>query len=102
MKLTKNELRTIIKEELGRLNEASEIEFSELDSKSQKLIQTLSKQLRVGKVNVVWSGIHGKIVSFNNDRQPGTYRISIDEIKKLSKLPIRWIESSNDELNIGF
>ena len=102
MKLTKTKLRTIIKEELQRLNEAEEISFGELDQKEQKFIHSITKIINVGKIDSVWDGIHGKIIKFNNDKQPDGYRLYIDELKKLAKLPIRWIESDEKYLNIGF
>jgi len=73
------------------LNEASEVEFTELDKGKQSFISGL-----VGKANVkkqtYFSGIHGTIASLHDGMRPAM-RLTINDIKKLSKnKDIRWID----------
>lgn len=93
---TKNENRK------EQIHEASEITFGELEKKDQQLVLQLKKMLNVGNVSSVWSGIHGKIVNFSNDKQHGEYRFDLKELKELSKLPIRWVQSDQRTVTIGF
>lgn len=84
------------------VNEADEVAWAELDKKEQKVIETLSKVLDVGKYpEVVFQGIHGTVVKFSNEKAVGEYRLSIKEIKALSRLPIRWIDSDEKFVNVG-
>ena len=101
MKLTKTELKQLIREELTQLNEASEVEFHELDKSDQKIVQQLSKVLNL-KPETFWDGLHGRIVMFPSNQQIGEYRFDIKEIKGLAKLPIRWVEADRKYVNIGF
>ena len=102
MKITKTELRVIIEEELQKLNEAGSISFSELNQKEQKLIQSITKILNVGNIDNIWVGHNETIVIFNNNKRSDEYKFSIDELKKLVKLPIRWVWSESEYIHIGF
>jgi len=99
MKLTKTKLRTIIKEELQKLNEVGPISFDELDQKEQKIIQSISKILKVGNVDSIWDGHPGKIISFLN-HNPHEYTFDINELKKLVKLPIKKISSDENFVTV--
>lgn len=96
-------LRKLIEENNSVLKEAEEVEFSELDRKEQDVIHKLLKLLDVGKnPSAIFKGIHGTIVHLDNDHPVGEYRFDIKELKQLSKLPIRWIESDKRHVKVGF
>lgn len=100
-----HKVREVVREELNEtmtINEAEEVQMSDLDSNQQKTIQSLSKVLDVGKrPEAIFKSIHGVVVQFENSKAMGSYRFSIKELKTLSKLPIRWIESDKRSVSIG-
>lgn len=84
------------------INEAEEVQFNDLDSKEQKTIQALTKVLDVGKYpEAIFKSIHGTVVQFENSKAMGGYRFDIKELKALSRLPIRWIDSDKKSVNVG-
>ena len=85
------------------INEAEEVEYSSLDSKEQKVIQSLGKVLDVDRTpTAIFKGIHGTIVQFEINKGVGGYRYDIKELKALSRLPIRWIDNDRSSISIGF
>ena len=84
---------------LPSLNEASEIEFKELDSTKQKQVQQFVKFFG-GKVLQIWDGIHGNIVDIEMAEK--NWRMDISDLKLLISLKIRWIEFDNKTVSIGF
>jgi hypothetical protein len=91
--------RTIVTETKQKLNEASEIEFKELDSSKQKQVQQFVKFFG-GKINTIWDGIHGNIVDIKMSQS--NWRLDPSDLKDLISLKIRWIEFDNQTVSIGF
>lgn len=84
------------------INESEEISQSDLSPSEQKTITSISKILDVGRYPTsYYKSIHGLVVEFENSKQMGEYRFDRIELKKLSGLPIRWIESDKRTVSIG-
>jgi hypothetical protein len=83
----------------AKLNEASEIEFKELDSTKQKQVQQFVKFFG-GKINTIWDGIHGNIVDIKMSEK--NWRMDTQDLKDLISLKIIWIEFDNQTVSIGF
>ena len=85
------------------LNEASEIQIGDLSASEKKLVDTLNKIIG-GKSIILWDGIHGKIVDIEPKNMVFTpaYRFTSDQLKKLAKLNIRWIDGGQEHVSIGF
>lgn len=94
-------LRAIIREHIRRLTEADEITLGELPTDKQKLVAQYANVFN-GKVEDVWSGIHGYIVHLKVNPQPDRFRFDSDTLKKLINLKIRWIEGDKNVVAIGF
>jgi len=87
---------------LSQLNEASEIEFKELDSIKQKQIKAFEGIIG-GKADVIWDGIHGFIVAIKIQGGHGAYRFDVDTMKKLIAAKARWVEDDlGNNISIGF
>ena len=86
---------------LTQLNEASEVQLTDLQPTHQKQIKAF-EQLLGGKVNSIFDGIHGFIVEIKVSGGHGPYRFDGDDLKKLLALKIRWVESDRDVISIGF
>jgi hypothetical protein len=83
------------------LNEASEVKFNELDSKTQSKIKYLEKVIG-GKHTAIFDGIHGMIVDIKKPSMGGSYRFGASELNQLLKTQIRWVEGDKDGVSIGF
>ena len=86
---------------LTQLNEASEIQLTDLQPTQQKQIKAF-EQLLGGKHIVIFDGIHGFVVNIKVSGVYGNYRFDADDLKKLIALKIRWVESDEDYISIGF
>ena len=85
----------------GKLNEASEIQLTDLQPTQQKQIKAF-EQLLGGKHIVIFDGIHGFVVNIKVSGVYGNYRFEADDLKKLLTLKIRWIEADGDYISIAF
>ena len=83
------------------LNEASEVSFTELDSKTQSKIKYLEKVIG-GKHTAIFDGIHGMIVDIKKPSMGGSYRFGASELNQLLKTQIRWVEGDKNGVSIGF
>ena len=83
----------------AKLNEASEIEFKELDSTKQKQVQQFVKFFG-GKIITIWDGIHGNIIDIKMSEP--NWRMDTSDLKDLISLKIRWIEFDKQTVSIGF
>jgi hypothetical protein len=83
------------------INEASEVKFNELDSKTQSKIKYLEKVIG-GKHTAIFDGIHGMIVDIKKPSMGGSYRFGASELNQLLKTQIRWVEGDKDGVSIGF
>jgi hypothetical protein len=83
------------------INEASEVKFNELDSKTQSKIKYLEKVIG-GKHTAIFDGIHGMIVDIKKPSMGGAYRFGASELNQLLKTQIRWVEGDKDGVSIGF
>ena len=83
------------------INEASEVKFNELDSKTQSKIKYLEKVIG-GKHTAIFDGIHGMIVDIKKPSMGGSYRFGASELNQLLKAQIRWVEGDKDGVSIGF
>ncbi len=83
------------------INEASEVKFNELDSKTQSKIKYLEKVIG-GKHTAIFDGIHGMIVDIKKPSMGGSYRFGASELNQLLKTQIRWVEGYKDGVSIGF
>jgi hypothetical protein len=92
-------IREMVKEELQRLNEAEEIHFDELPATQKKQANELVKLFR-GKIEEIWSGIHGYIIIIKKTSH-GVYRFDNSQLKQLVKLDVRWVEGDNTLIRIG-
>jgi len=86
---------------LTQLNEASEVQLTDLQPTQQKQIKAF-EQLLGGKVNSIFDGIHGFIVEIKVSGGHGPYRFEADDLKKLIALKIRWAEADGDYISVGF
>jgi hypothetical protein len=86
---------------LTQLNEASEIQLTDLQPTQQKQIKAF-EQLLGGRVDSIFDGIHGYVVDIKINGAHGVYRFDGDDLKKLLALKIRWVESDRDVISIGF
>ena len=86
---------------LTQLNEASEIQLTDLQPTQQKQIKAF-EQVLGGKHIVIFDGIHGFVVNIKVSGVYGNYRFEADDLKKLLTLKIRWIEADGDYISIGF
>jgi hypothetical protein len=91
--------KTIMTEGKSLINEASDVEFSELKPEQQKQIQAFEKVLN-GKHQEIFDGIHGYIVYIKVPN--GSERLMSDDLKKLLSLKIRWVEISGQDIILGF
>lgn len=89
--------KTVVTE--GKLNEASEIEFNELISSHQKIVESFEKFFS-GKHQRVWEGIHGYIVEIKVPT--GKNRLDTQDLKQLSTMKLRWLEFDGQIVSIGF
>ena len=83
------------------ITEASEIQLTDLQPTQQKQIKAF-EQLLGGKHIVIFDGIHGFVVNIKVSGVYGNYRFDADDLKKLIALKIRWVESDEDYISIGF
>jgi len=86
---------------LTQINEASEVQLTDLQPTQQKQIKAF-EQLLGGKVNSIFDGIHGFIVEIKVQGGHGAYRFEADDLKKLLALKIRWVEADGDYISVGF
>lgn len=102
MKITKQQLTAIIKEELrkSRINEAESVEFEKLPPAKQKQIGAIEKAIG-GKRTNIWDGIHGTVVEIKTSH-PGNYRLDADTMKKLLSAKVRWAEPRQSLVWVGF
>jgi len=91
--------KKVITESKKTLNEASKIEFNELDSTKQKLVKQLEGFFD-GKMQTLYDGIHGYIVEIKVGI--GGTRLTNGDLKELASMKIRWIEYDNRIVSIGF
>ena len=90
-------LKSLVKE--NKLNEASEIDFKELDQTKQKQVTEFEKFFN-GKQQRIWEGIHGYIAEI---KVPiGKNRLDTKDLKALSNMKLRWIEWDGQIASIGF
>lgn len=84
------------------LEEASEIEITDLDNKEQQSVKKWSKMFSA-RADYAFDGIHGKIIGLQGNRMAGN-RITKDKLKEFVKGPdFRWVEFNEDgEITIGF
>lgn len=83
------------------INEASEVKFNELDSKTQSKIKLL-ENLIGGKHTAIFDGIHGMIVDIKKPSMGGSYRFDASQMNQLLKAQIRWVEGDKNGVSIGF
>jgi len=86
---------------LTQLNEASEIQLTDLQPTQQKQIKAF-EQVLGGKHIVIFDGIHGFVVNIKVSGVYGNYRFDADDLKKLIALKIRWVEADGDYISVGF
>jgi hypothetical protein len=86
---------------LTQLNEASEIQLTDLQPTQQKQIKAF-EQVLGGKHIVIFDGIHGFIVEIKVSGGHGPYRFEADDLKKLLALKIRWVEVDGDYISVAF
>jgi cold shock CspA family protein len=91
--------KKVITESKKTLNEASKIEFNELDSTKQKLVKQLEGFFD-GKMQTLYDGIHGYIVEIKVGI--GGTRLTNGDLKELASMKIRWIEYDDRIVSIGF
>jgi len=91
--------KKVITESKKKLNEASKIEFKELDPAKQKLVKLLEGFFD-GKVQTIYDGINGNIVEIKVGI--GGTRLTNGDLKELAAMKIRWIEYDNRIVSIGF
>ncbi len=86
---------------LSQLNEASEVEITEIPVTKANQILAFEKILG-GKHDSIFNGIHGFIVEIKVSGGHGAYRFEADDLKKLLSLKVRWIEADGDYISIAF
>lgn len=85
----------------GKINEASEVKFNEINPQHQKQIKAFESIIG-GKHQSIFDGIHGMIVDIKSPSMGGSYRFGADELKKLLSLKVRWVEGNKNGVSIGF
>ena len=90
-------LKNLLKEQ--KINEASKIDFKELDPTKQKLVKLLEGFFD-GKLQTLYDGIHGNIVEIKVGI--GGTRLTKGDLKELATMNIRWIEYDNRIVSVGF
>ena len=101
--LNKNGSDQLNESDRSLLNEAEEISFNDLEKSDQDLVKNILKIFKVRHPSVIFDGIHGKIVSIENDQHgSNSYRFDLNEIKQLSKLKIRWVTGGIRDISVGF
>ena len=87
---------------LSQLNEASEIQLTDLKPIQQKQIKAFEGIIG-GKADVIWDGIHGFIVAIKIQGGHRAYRFDADNMKKLIEAKVRWVEEDlGNNITIGF
>jgi hypothetical protein len=86
---------------LAQLNEASEVEITEIPVAKANQILAFEKILG-GKHDSIFDGIHGFIVEIKVQGGHGAYRFDVDDLKKLIALKIRWVEADGDYISVAF
>jgi hypothetical protein len=86
---------------LAQLNEASEVEITEIPVAKANQILAFEKILG-GKHDSIFDGIHGFIVEIKVSGGHGPYRFDADDLKKLLALKIRWVEADGDYISVAF
>ena len=85
--------------------EASPIKFEELDNTQKKLAQKFVDSLPHKRLTLtsLFDGIHGVILTFKikQNTAGSTPRYDLSDLKKISKLKLRWIDFKKDEITIG-
>jgi len=87
--------KKVITESKKTLNEASEIDFKELDATKQKLVKQLE-----GFFDGKMQTLYGNIVKIKVGI--GGTRLTNGDLKELASMKIRWIEYDNRIVSIGF
>lgn len=90
-------LKNLLKEQ--KINEASKIDFKELDPTKQKLVKLLEGFFD-GKMETIYDGIHGNIVEIKVGI--GGTRLTKGDLKELAGMNIRWIEYDSRIVSVGF
>ncbi len=90
-------LKNLIKE--AKLNEASKIDYEELDLPKQILVTKLEGFFD-GRMQTLYGGIHGNIVEIKVGI--GGTRLTKGDLKELATMNIRWIEYDNRIVSVGF
>lgn len=85
-----------------KLDEASVTEFENIGANNQKTVNAIQKQIGLRPVEF-FEGIHGIVAMFDHKTSPNMgVRLVLDDIKKLSRMDIRWLENtSNGFLAVG-
>lgn len=91
--------KKVITESKQTLNEASKIDYEELDSPKQILVTKLEGFFD-GRMQTLYDGIHGNIVEIKVGI--GGTRLTKGDLKELAAMNIRWIEYDNRIVSIGF
>jgi hypothetical protein len=86
---------------LTQLNEASEVELTEIPVAKANQVLAFEKILG-GKHDSIFDGIHGFIVEIKVSGGHGPYRFEADDLKKLLALKIRWVEADGDYISVAF
>jgi hypothetical protein len=82
------------------LNEATEIDVS--DVKIPAKLNAFFKSAKL-RVTSAWDGIHGTIVMTESTHPLGGLRLTLDDIKKLSKIKeLRWMEPDSSGSGFSF
>jgi len=85
-----------------RLDEASVVDFNELDPKIQQQVFNVSKILKAD-VDVIFDGLHGVIAiySYSQATRGMAYTFMPDILEKLLQQNIRWVNSNSEKGNIS-
>ena len=86
---------------LTQLNEASEVELTEIPVAKANQVLAFEKILG-GQHDSIFDGIHGFIVEIKVSGGHGPYRFEADDLKKLLALKIRWVEADGDYISVAF
>lgn len=103
MRITKQQLRQVIREELtkSKLNEASEVDFNTLQPNKQKQVVAIEKIIG-GKRTQIFEGVHGTIVLVKVPPSPMSYRFDADTMKQLLAVKVRWVQADKGSVSVGF